>query len=1076
MVKYKSFNDLVLDILDYLKLTQPNLDVKPNSVARDLFVDAQSMQVSKLYDALQEVASLQSISNISGQNLTNYGTNFGVSRLPGTKAVGTVVCTFRDMSLDVSIPAGSIFRTRSGIAFLSISTTYVSPTQANSLRANALRLRQNLYTAGINDEFAIEISVEAQSLGSIGNVSPYSVVTHNVSGVNSVTNVVSFTGGTNQETDSSFRARILATFAGTNTGTANAYRSTVLGIPSAVDALVVEPGDPLMVRDGSIVTTDSNGNSILSEPGTGGKVDIYVMGENVSPNIDSFVYSDKSGTNDATNSLNDYVLGLGTGDETLTFSSRRLAVFNGTMEVPSQPISRIVSVSGSISGPNFVEEYFDEFGNTKGNYKLVKDTGYAGGSSFGLDKFSWISNSIELEGESVTKGTLNSIDGLSFTDVSKINTIQQDVQIINENSTVSGTSRNYVVLNHKPIRTINRVYNLTTGERYLVEDQTPDDDGSINTSGRIKISGRTLPTASDILQVDYVWIRDFDKYYEFDNLDPKDNLNQSQDSIDWGYSNYIREEHANVSSDAFSNLTITTSYNISRVLSIDSYMYEVAVVTGSSFGKIVQVTSPISNIYSMKDLSVSGTPEVYNTGYFDGSFSNLVIILPTDTIAEVGDSIAITYNLEEITTDLGGTVTCSNNKISITPNTTIAAGTPVMVNYVANFSNILPQTNISLLPISGDGANSFIGVTGFQPIQNIYSSGVVTKNQRRTPSYLKVTTSNIPSQGIIRIVGTTINKVEAVYVSTSTYGIDLSQAIREVEGVTSLGSNIYVSRVASVESGTMSASGEFSSTIYNYDLTNYNIYNSKWDREKAIENTSLSKTQVYLNELGENESYPIITGTVLRVVFYYAKENDYEDLFFSRNGSLITNKKFGYISSINRYYGMQDSGGTVSGRIIIETTNQPESNNTVSISYEYLAPKENERVIINFEYNKLISDATEAIEQKRPITADVLIKAATKIQIDVEVSIVVSSAYINSIESVKQDVSDEISSALNATSLATTIDSSDIINSIYNVAGVDRVRIVRFNKTGETGTKLSIVANKNEYLAPGNITVNTEGR
>jgi hypothetical protein len=505
-------------------------------------------------------------------------------------------------------------------------------------------------------------------------------------------------------------------------------------------------------------------------------------------------------------------------------------------------------------------------------------------------------------------------------------------------------------------------------------------------------------------------------------------------------------------------------------------MYETSVVTGSSFGKIVQVTSPISNIYSMKDLSVSGIPEVYNTGYFDGSFSNLVIILPTDTIAEVGDTIAITYNLEEITNDLGGTVTYSNNKISITPNTTIAAGTPVMVNYVANFSNVLPQTNISLLPISGDGANSFVGVTGFQPIQNIYSGGVVTKNQRRTPSYLKITTSNIPSQGIIRIVGTTINKVEAVYVSTSTYGIDLSKVIKDAEGVTSLGSNIYVSKVSSVESGTMSASGEFASTIYNYDLTNYNIYSSKWDRAKAIENASLSKTQVYLNELGENEEYPIITGTVLRVVFYYAKENDYEDLFFSRNGSLITNKKFGYISSINRYYGMQDSGGTVSGRIIIETINQPDGNNTTSINYEYLAPKENERITINFEYNKLISDATEAIEQKRPITADVLVKSATKIAIDVEVSIVVSSAYINSIESVKQDVSDEISSALNATSLATTIDSSDITNSIYNVAGVDRVRIVRFNKTGETGTKLSIVANKNEYLAPGNITVNTEER
>ena len=80
MTTYKSFNDLVLDILDYLRLTQPNLDVKPNSVARDLFVDAPSLQMASLYDALREVAAMQSISNITGQDLTNYGANYGLTR------------------------------------------------------------------------------------------------------------------------------------------------------------------------------------------------------------------------------------------------------------------------------------------------------------------------------------------------------------------------------------------------------------------------------------------------------------------------------------------------------------------------------------------------------------------------------------------------------------------------------------------------------------------------------------------------------------------------------------------------------------------------------------------------------------------------------------------------------------------------------------------------------------------------------------------------------------------------------------------------------------------------------------
>ena len=196
MTNFKSFNNIVLDILEYLRLTQPSLDTKPNSVARDLMVDGQALQVANLYDALREVASSQTIANITGQDLTNYASNFGISRRSGTKSIGTVVCTFRTVSSDVSIPAGSVVQTRNGIPFVTVSSTTILTSQSNSLRATASRLRNDLDTVGITDEFAIELSVEAQSSGSIGNISKYSIVSHNISGVNAVTNLVSFTNGT----------------------------------------------------------------------------------------------------------------------------------------------------------------------------------------------------------------------------------------------------------------------------------------------------------------------------------------------------------------------------------------------------------------------------------------------------------------------------------------------------------------------------------------------------------------------------------------------------------------------------------------------------------------------------------------------------------------------------------------------------------------------------------------------------------------------------------------------------------------------------------------------------------------
>ena len=1074
MTKFKSFNDIVLEMLDNLKLTQPNLDIKPNSVARDLFIDTQAIQVANLYDNIRSISSLQSVMNVYGQDLTNYGANYGISRQSGSKAFGTVVVTFRTIDNNISIPAGSVVRTRNGISFQTVSTVNIFTTQTNALRATATRMKSELNLAGINDPYAINVSVQAQSFGSTGNISKYAIVNSDISGANAVTNLIAFTGGTDLEVDSTFRSRILATFAGSNIGTALGYRSAALNLVGTIDALVVEPGDTLMTRDGTLVGEDSSGNTVVVESGTGGKVDVYLMGENLQGGYDGFVYSDKSGTNDSTNTLNDYILGQSnlTSSTNLTLNSRRVATLNGNNEIPLQPISTLVSVSGSISGPNFTEQYIDELGELQGNFKLVKDTGVAGGSSFGLDKFVWTSDQIKLKEETAVKGNLNSVDDLAFSDVTKIEKITQDVLVTNENSTVYGSARNYIITKHIPVRTVTRVYNLTTGERYVVEDQAPDDTGTINTTGRVKIVGRTLPTASDILQVDYTWIRELDNNVDYDNFDPKDNLDQAQDSIEWGFSNYIRYEKKKAVLDSHSNLTITTDYAISRILSIDSYSAEASVVSGSYLGKIVQVSNVISNVLKVTDTTSSGNPEVYNTHIGDGNISNTVIVLPTDTLANTGDSVFVTYNTTNLASE--NAVSFLSKTITLTPNDIVPSGTSLLVSYVADFSNLVPLTSISALPVSTNGYNSFLIVGGNQPVLNVFSGTTIVENKRRSPTKLKVSVSGIPNIGTIRITGTTINHVDNSFVATANSTLDLTSIIKAIEGT--ITSDMSIARVALIQKGTMDVTGVFKNPTFTYDLTNYGIKSTKWDKANAIEIPSLSSTQVKLAETNYNVENVITTGDAIRVVFYYAKNNDYEDMFFSRNGSAITNKTFGHINSVNRFYGMQDSGGTISGKVLIDATNQPDNNSTYSVDYDYVAPKNNERITINFEYNKLISDATQAVELKRPITADVLVKEASKVEVDVSVSIVVTTAYKNSKETVKQDVSDNVSTALSASQLGTIVDASDIVNSIYNVSGVDRVNVTRFNKHGVSGTKLSVVAEKNEYIAPGDIAVIIEER
>jgi hypothetical protein len=45
MVTIRSANEIIQNLRDWFKLAQPDLDTKPGTVARDLFIDAPSTQL-----------------------------------------------------------------------------------------------------------------------------------------------------------------------------------------------------------------------------------------------------------------------------------------------------------------------------------------------------------------------------------------------------------------------------------------------------------------------------------------------------------------------------------------------------------------------------------------------------------------------------------------------------------------------------------------------------------------------------------------------------------------------------------------------------------------------------------------------------------------------------------------------------------------------------------------------------------------------------------------------------------------------------------------------------------------------
>ena len=183
-------------------------------------------------------------------------------------------------------------------------------------------------------------------------------------------------------------------FSGSSVGTQLGYLNAALSVTGVQDATVIGPGNPLMTRDGTVSEIINGILTVVSE-GSGGKVDVVVLGSNDISNTDTFIYQDKSNNNDPQSPVNNFVLGQIPSNTNMSVAQKRVTDIQAG-QLPAQPVDSIIQVTGSISGSNFIPYSVDGYGRPSGNYQLVKDTGVYGGSPFGFDTFEWTSNQIEF--------------------------------------------------------------------------------------------------------------------------------------------------------------------------------------------------------------------------------------------------------------------------------------------------------------------------------------------------------------------------------------------------------------------------------------------------------------------------------------------------------------------------------------------------------------------------------------------------------------------------------------------------------------------------------------------------------
>lgn len=1355
MANILSADQIILNMIELLKVLQPTADTKPGTVIRDLMLELPASQLSLLYDGLADVSNLQSLRNVSGTDLDNLLANYGLTRKVASKSSGLVLLTFNTIPAPIAVNKGDLVYASNGSSFAITNGFSVNPANINLYRSIATKYKNDLDFLGISDIYAVEATIQATTPGTSGNLSKYSIIKINTPGVSNITNIFSINGGTDQEDDASFRNRGLAIFSGSNTGTTLGYRNTALLDSSVLDALVIEPGDPLMTRDGTIVVKNSDGTFTIISEGTGGKVDIIILGSRLIEYTDSFIYQDKSNKNDPTDDKNLFILGQIAGDENKTINRRRIDNIANRV-LPVQPVEGLLEVSGSLSG-NFKEKTVDQYGRVFGNYELKKDTGAFQGSPFGFDKFHWINNQIELFEEDRIKSKFNGQDNVTFTDVLQIPKIQQNISIVNENSKVSSGDRSIIQLLHLPASNVTRIFNVNTGERYVITDQNVDGSDSINTTGRVRITGSTLPTTSDILQVDYTWVVDFDPFIDYDGKILNNNPRLSNDSIDWDMANAVRNE--------LTTFTLNTDgvfysgkvkHPVSVIISANQFNQAVGtvfeVMTGNFAGRLaVNINELLEPVDSVNNITLQNdTLEVYNTIDSDGVFTNervvvlseikynATIILPSDTPASIGNSVSVFFNQNDVFTVGTSVGNFSANQITI-PATNLginSATTLLRINYLANVQDAL-TVNVINLPVSRAGNsfnnNSSIGftnnsvsniirrenqtiqlngsneliatlninssdfiltadkvisvvdLTSFSEIWNDgYTSGTITtdvnnnyvlvfsginnplvgdnvgifyvaddikrtqpftfdnnlisksiqqlqydtssdrlfvdlqqfitdnisfdiidpttntvlasgtghieadtnsatlstgvvvfgaideilfkkvkivnslfpnnnglydvqsidtvlntivitnqfnninsnqisiirildnkelwsdigtidldnnrlllpssalanindevllltfvaNNLRQAPSKLSITVADqINNAGIITLAGTTITKVNEKIITATQNGLkqNIAEAIRDMLGVGSSGnipSGISLARIVKLEKVTTTTGGIVLSSDFTYDVQGTSINDNIFYANEMIDDDSLSKLEFVLPSTTNNLNNLPVIGDKLRITCYYTTQNDTESLSFTRNGTLYTNKLFAFI---NKVY-VSSGFNSTSVRFIISYFNQPATGSRYKAFYNYLAPKQNERIIIRYNANQLITDTTFNIENARPINADVLVKAALQLLVDATINIVIKTDFITSAATVKQNVKNKIINAINTNKLGDVLDASDLITVAQSVDGVDRARTLYFNENGMQGQVLSLIAQKNQYFVANNVIINEETR
>lgn len=234
------------------------LDLNVGSPGRAMLEAVAGLGLWFQFIALQ-ILSLTRLATSIGTDADSFVQDFGLTRLPGTAATGTVTFTsFSPASQSATVAVGATVRTASSLVF-SVVQDETNPAWSTSAGAY-------VRPAGTA---SITVPVECASTGATGNVAAGAICLLGtaIAGIDTVTNASALTNGSDGETDAALRTRFVSYINSRSKATVSAIENAVTDVSADLIYQVLEnvdtsgaflPGNVVVfVDDGSGDVADS---------------------------------------------------------------------------------------------------------------------------------------------------------------------------------------------------------------------------------------------------------------------------------------------------------------------------------------------------------------------------------------------------------------------------------------------------------------------------------------------------------------------------------------------------------------------------------------------------------------------------------------------------------------------------------------------------------------------------------------------------------------------------------------------------------------------------------------------------